>query len=107
MKIENKETGIIAMNKLVWFITHYEWENVSYEIPWSGETKTEWLPKFIGKVEWGCNTEHIVGKWKDVQEKYGYELGVIYLYFGLDNENAKKLFEYVIDNYDNERNILR
>lgn len=106
MNITDRTSGISGMNKLLWFMTNYDWENVSYEIPWSGETITEWLPSFIGRIEWGCNTAHIVEKWKSVFSTYSSSDSILYFYFALDNENSKKVLEYIIDNYNNERNII-
>ena len=106
MNITDRTSGISGMNKLLWFMTNYDWENVSYEIPWSGEIVTEWLPKFIGRIEWGCNIAHIIKKWKSVFSAYSSSDSILYFYFALDNENSKKVLNYIIDNYNNERNII-
>ena len=109
MKIDekSKETAIIAMNKLIGFICNMPYDYVTYQIPWSGETKLDWLPKFIKDVKWNCNTEHIVSKWKKyVKDSSDYpDKAFILFYYALDTKNSRALLNYIIDNYDDERSI--
>lgn len=108
MKIDNRynEIAKIAMNKVIWFMINMSFDNVTYELPWNGEKVTEWLPVFLGKVKWGCNTEHIVNKWKTYS---GVDPNLaetfVRFYSGLDTKNSRALLDYIIEAYDNERNL--
>jgi hypothetical protein len=109
MKIDekSKETAIIAMNKLIGFIGNIPYDYVTYQIPWSGETKIDWLPEFIKDVKWTCNTEHIVSKWKKcLKDSFDYpDKAFILFYYEIDSKNSRALLNYIIDKYDNENKI--
>lgn len=108
MKIDekSKETAIIAMNKLMWFIPNMPFKYVEYNLPWNGQIHKEWLPSFIDEVDWGCSKYHIVQKWKDYNSSH-FDLSDAFslFYFGLDTKNSRALLKYIIDTYDNDRSI--
>ena len=108
MKIDEKfkETAIIAMNKLMWFVPNIPFKYVSYELPWDGQKRKEWLPSFIDEVDWGCSKYHIVQKWHDYNHNHPDLSDAFSLFYeSLDVKNTRALLTYIIDKYDNERSI--
>ena len=107
MKVKDMPSAVAGMNKLLSFIENIPYENVTYELPWSDETRTEWLPKFIKDVKWSCNTAHIIEKWKISNTTYFGQSNraFIWFYFGLDSNNSRSLLEYICNNYNDEREI--
>lgn len=96
--MKDKESAIEAMNTMFYYAMNFPFSEVSYETLWEG-TKKEWLPKFIGDIDWGCNLEHIVNKWKKCEEQGGYYGKVYAFYAELDDKNRKRFLGYILDNY--------
>lgn len=99
MKINDKESAIVAMNELFYYAMNFKWEKISYE-NYRGSVETKWVPEFVKDVEYGCDVQHIIGIWESCYEDAGTWGGFMAFYSRLDNRNRRKLLEYIIDTYD-------
>lgn len=91
-----------AVNKFFFFALNYASDYIEYES--FGEKKKDVLPTFFKDIKWTCNTSHIVGKWKSVEDGDGY--GRMNRFMGeLDSRNRKLLIEWVLNNYNGEQRL--
>ena len=100
MNIKDYQSGISAMNNMFYYAMNIPYDLIYYTLPWNDELKSEYLPKFIGEVDWNCNTAHIVDIWMNAEKNGGYYGKLFAFYAELDNINRKKLLEYITDSYD-------
>lgn len=104
MQINDLESAIIGMNKMFYFSMNLYYAELYYSHPWNDTVIKEYLPKFLGDIEWGCNLSHIIDKWKSCAEHCQYS-AMYRFYTELDSENRRKLLEYICENYNDECRI--
>lgn len=104
--IENLESGLVAINKFMYF----SWNFKSICVEWTdmfGREHSEYMPEFIWALrdKWTCNFDHIVGKWHSVlPDTDSYAL--IPRFFGqMGNENRRIMLKWICENYNDELSL--
>ena len=88
-----------AINKFFFYSMNYETDIVEFDS--FGLVCRDYLPTFFRDIQWTCNTAHMVGKWKSIEETDSY--GRMNRFIAeLDGTNRVKLFEWIMDNYKGE-----
>lgn len=101
---ENMKIAINAINKWNFFCWNYE--SALYE--WGGlnnELRSAVVPVFLTKVRWTCNFDHMLSKWEDACRTGHYMTFLPKFYAELDTENRKALLEWVMMNYNGEKQL--
>lgn len=104
MQINDLESAIIGMNKMFYFSLNIPYAEILYSYPWNDKVLKEWLPKFLGDIEWDCNLSHIIDKWKECAD-HGQFSAMYMFYAELDQPRRRKLLQYICDNYNDEGRI--
>lgn len=75
-------------------ISLYKWTD------WKGEHE-DFIPDFIQKIQWSCNTSHIIDIWKEkVEDVVSPEGRMNLFWYMLDDYNQHQLVNYIINNYE-------
>ena len=83
-----------SIEKFFYFSLNYVQEFYKWKSIW-GEEESGYLPVFIMDIDWTCGKNHMIAKWKAVEEKDCW--GVINRFYAeLDSNNRALLEEYVI-----------
>ena len=100
--ISDTESAIKGMNKMFFYAMNLKYIETTYSYPWSEQKYTEWLPEFISKIDWGCDMSHIIGIWKELSSEYGSYGEMFAFYEHLDNNNRRKLLQFIVEKYHTE-----
>lgn len=98
------EIALKAINKWVFFGWNYscvnhEWSGVI------GETRREVVPRFLTEIQWTCNFDHMLSKWKTATRSGNPDAYLVNFYADLSNENRILLLKWVMENYNDEPKI--
>lgn len=88
--------NIRAVDKFVAEATNYCLVEADYF------SKKVYVPQFLAEVEWGCNREHLIGKWLDAvacQEPSAY---LVKFYCQLDGGNKERLINWIIEHGEHQ-----
>lgn len=102
---ENLQIAIKAINKWFYFAMNYKtilhnWTSVS------GEYRSEYIPDFLVEAKWTCNLDHMLSKWNVATQSRNPSAYLIDFYAELDNANRIALLEWLMANYNGEKQIL-
>lgn len=94
VKEEFNDIGIIAMNKLCYYMANYP------VIDFNVEGETVFLPDFF-KAFKPYLLPHLTERWKHINDgSYGR---VLEFYLSLDGENRGRMLNYILNNYEDEQ----
>lgn len=102
---ESIKTAIKAINKWVFF----GWNYTCVEHDWTdgyGEMRHEVVPRFLAEINWDCGFDHILSKWHLAVKEHNTDAYLVKFYAELGIENRKLLLEWVMEHYNDEREIV-
>lgn len=102
MKVEDKNSGIIAMNKLVFYALNYSLIPFTITEYGNGE-RTAYLPDLFQAFD-GDMRSHLASKWLGIKGVCSRGL-IIAFYTELDANNRQKMLDWILENYNDEQRI--
>lgn len=99
------KNAIVAINKWFYFAMNYktvlhEWTGAS------GQHRSEYLPSFLVEAKWTCNLDHMLSKWNVATHSSNPSAYLMDFYAELDNANRIALLEWLMANYNGEKQII-
>lgn len=99
---ESMKTAIKAINKWVFFCWNYHTVHHTWEAG-DGTIRSAYIPEFLANVDWTCNFDHILKKWRDITNDGNGNSSecVPSFYAELDDSNRELLLEWIMEHYEN------
>ena len=82
-----------SIEKFFYFSMNYHTEYYKWTNLW-GDEVSAYVPTFIMEIKWTCGKDHIVSKWKSIEDCDSWGR-VNRFYAELDGDNRKLLEDYV------------
>lgn len=99
---EELKIGIEAVNRWLFHGWNYDIAEVAIPDYPNRYSKNVTIPRFLAEVKWTCNLPHMIEKWKEACWSRNTDAYMVTFYANLDNENRRRLLEWVLQNYTNE-----
>lgn len=97
-------TSIKGINKWVFFNLNYA--TVSHKwIDECGNERCEQVPQFLIEVEWTCHFNHMMKKWREALQTKDSSAYLIRFYMELDTTNREAMLEWILHNYNDEKEL--
>ena len=86
-----------AINRFFYFSQNYTSRHCTWEDMW-GNKHSDCLPNFLMDIDWTCNREHMIGKWKSIENSDSWGR-INRFYAELDNNNRQYLIDYAMEKF--------
>ena len=83
------------IEKFFYFSLNYKTDYYKWTDLW-GDEVSAYVPTFIMEIDWACGKNHIISKWKGIEENDSWGR-MNRFYAELDGSNRRLLEEYVLN----------